>query len=328
MKRITTRKHTKPIFSIFVLVAVLGLGAIRPAWAADGDLDLTYGTGGRVITDFNGTDRSDGAVLQPDGKVVVAGGFGPVGESGFAVSRYNIDGSLDSTFGSDGYVTTGVGGHIQIAFAIAIQPDGKLLATGNRGDDFATVRYNPDGSLDTSFGSGGIVITVFGGFGGSRGIAIQPDGKIVVSGHAGGPSNEHAAMARYNSDGSLDTTFGSGGMVSSIVGGGHITLMSDGKILTSGIAGVMSAGYDFAVARFNSDGSPDTTFGSNGVASTGIAGGFDQGSKTLLQADGKIVATGGVGAGSSADFGLVRYLPDGTFDTKFWKGGCKYSRLR
>jgi uncharacterized delta-60 repeat protein len=190
--QVTTRRASRLAGALaaaslsIVVTSLLSVGAARPAWAADGDLDPTYGVAGRVTTDFGGIDSVNAAVLQPDGKIVVAGGLT---EAGFALARYNTDGSLDATFGSGGKVVTPVGGHIQIAFALALQADGKLVAAGNRGDDFATVRYNSDGSLDTSFGSGGEAVIVFGGFGGARALAVQPDGKVIVGGGAGGPDN-------------------------------------------------------------------------------------------------------------------------------------------
>jgi uncharacterized delta-60 repeat protein len=299
------------VASVFAFGMICWLTPVA-AWAADGDLDAGFGAGGRVTTDFGGVDSINAAVLQPDGKIVVAGGLG---ESGFALARYGPDGNLDPSFGSGGKVVTAVGGHIQIAFALALQADGKLVATGNGGDDFATVRYNPDGSLDSTFGSSGEVVTVFGGWGGARTIALQPDGRTIVGGISGGPDNWHAVMARYLTDGSLDPTFGSGGMVSSQVGGTEIRLLGDGKILAVGLPGPTPAGFDFAVARFNADGTVDASFGTAGVATTGIAGSYDQASTLVVQPDGKIVAVGNSVVAGQPELALARFLPNGSLDT-------------
>src|SRR6266536_6144139 len=168
-------------------------------------------------------------------------------------------GALDPTFGIGGEVTTDFGGS-DSAQAVAIQSDGKILAAGLSGaGDFALARYNADGSLDPSFGSGGKVTTDFGGFDLALGVALQSDGKIVAAGQGG--SSFDFALARYNADGSLDTSFGSGGKVTTDFGvfdaATAVAIQRDGKIVATG--STFSSGFQqFALARYNADGSLDT----------------------------------------------------------------------
>src|SRR4029450_2106701 len=223
----------------------------------DGSLDASFGTNGRVTTDFPGLVAAISAVVvQPDEKIVVAGGAYPLFTfaGDFKVARYNPDGSLDTSFGTGGIVTTIFPGDGSYAFALALQPDGKIIAAGtdfvdfNPGDmsdtDFALARYNPDGSLDTTFGNGGTVTTdFFGTEDDVFSVLIQPDGKIVAVGSANDPANFYDfAAVRYLSNGTLDTTFGAGGKVSTDFGdrgfdrAHSAALQADGKIVAAGFA--------------------------------------------------------------------------------------------
>jgi len=227
-------------------------------------------------------DRAQAQVIQSDGKIVVAGYAYNGTDYDFALARYNSDGSLDTTnFGSGtGKVTTPFGTGSDQAFAVALQSDGKIVVAGTTRSqgksDFAVARYNSDGSLDeTNFGNGTGKVTLSIGSDDAiaYAVAIQPaDGKIVVAGVASNAENTDFALARFNSDGTIDDTgFGAGtGMVMTDFGAGDIAnalvLQSSGKIMVAGNAD-MGAGTksDFALARYNSDGSLDTTgFGSGG----------------------------------------------------------------
>jgi len=271
----------------------------------NGSLDVTFGDEGKVMTDFAGSDNGNAVALQKDGKIVVAG----ESDLGFSVARYNVDGSLDATFGDGGKVTTAfVIGINDNGNAVVIQKDGKIVVVGQTGPsesgiDIALVRYNTDGSLDASFGVGGKVITDFGSSG--RGVALQKDGKIVVAGISGGDF----ILVRYNTDGSLDVNFGVGGSVITDFGGNSdfargVMIQKDGKIV---VAGQSNAGgdNDFAVARYNTDGSLDLSFGMEGKVITNF-GGSDRGFAVALQKDGKIVAAGV--ANGATDFAVARYV--------------------
>jgi uncharacterized delta-60 repeat protein len=203
--------------------------------------------------------------------------------------------------------------------AVSLQSNGKILVAGSDGYNLSLVRYNSNGTLDTSFDVDGKVTTNFGNFGPayvgiSKCITVQPDGKILIAGTAG-------SIARYNTDGSLDTTFsGDGKVLDSLLPQGiieSILVQPDGKILISGGIFVGISGNNYNVARYNSDGTLDTTFGISGLASTYISF-ADIVSETVLQADGKILVVGtSLVGGASRDFTLVRYNANGTLDTSF-----------
>src|ERR1051326_5460856 len=177
--------------------------------AQPGTLDNSFGTGGIVTTEFSPADGGNDVAIQSDGKIIV------VGEGGYGIelARYNSDGSLDLSFGSGGKVTTAIGNSGSGGDAIATQGDGKIVVGGYGGGDFALVRYNSNGSLDNTFGSGGIVTTDFGNSEGANSLVIQSDGKIVLGGNVLSNKGQDFALARYNSNGSLDNTYGTGGKV-------------------------------------------------------------------------------------------------------------------
>jgi len=247
-------------------------------------------------------------------------------------------GDLDPSFGSGGTVISDFGGFS--ANSLALQPDGKIVVAGSFGFDFALARYNADGRLDAGFGSGGKVTTDFGDWDGAHAVAIQADGKIVVAGSSGFFVHTDIAMARYNPDGSLDPTFGSGGKVTTVFGtssNAHaLALQADGKIVIRGVVefappptvpptlcfGPCSGPSFPALLRYNPDGSLDPTFGSGGKVTTEFVGVAGAGPASLaLQPDGKIVAAG-VGADPSRHFfALARYNPDGRLDGTFGSGG-------
>ncbi|MBC1238437.1 DUF4347 domain-containing protein [Nostoc sp. 2RC] len=294
---------------------------------APGNLDTTFGVGGKVITDIGSSDTAYSVAIQADGKIVV------VGESynsngNFAVARYNPDGSLDNTFGNSGKAIADFTNQSDRAYTVTIQSDGKILIAGitynGNQTDAALVRYNSNGSLDTTFGNGGKVVTNFEGKSEwIYSIAVQPDGKIVVGGSV---DPNDFALIRYNSDGSLDSSFGNGGRVITSMSDGQdfiasILIQPDGKIVVTG--GVMVNGNNnFILARYNSNGSLDTNFGSNGKVITDFPGTDDFGNSVALQSDGKIVVAGSTGnIGSNGDFALARYNSNGTLDTSFGNGG-------
>jgi uncharacterized delta-60 repeat protein len=304
----------------------------RPAFAAAGDLDSTYGTGGLVRTDFTPHgDFAIGMAIQADDKVVAVGDAGGTNPK-FAVARYNTDGTLDTSFSTDGKVLTDFGPNADEAVEVAIQGDGKIVVVGgvnvNHLDSrFGVVRYNPDGTLDSSFGVGGKVITnISPKLEDATGVAIQGDGKIVVGGGAGGGGNPDFALVRYNPDGSLDNAFGTGGIVrTDFVAGsndwifGGIQIQPDGKIVAGGYSNIgIKGNVRFAMARYNTDGTLDTSFSGDGKVATDFTGGFDYISWMAIQPDGKIVASGESGLLTTNDrAALARYNTDGTLDTSF-----------
>ena len=192
----------------------------------------------------------------------------------------------------------------------------------NGSNDFALVRYNSDGTLDTSFSGDGKLTTAIGAgndFGYS--VTVQADGKILVAGASHNGSNYDFALVRYNSDGTLDTSFSGDGKLTTAIGasddyGYSVTVQADGKILVAGYS-ANGSNNDFALVRYNSDGTLDTSFSGDGKLTTAIGAGHDEGYSVTVQADGKILVAGYSSNGSNDDFALVRYNSDGTLDTSF-----------
>lgn len=304
-----------------------------------GNLDSTFSFDGRVasVVSTGGDDVAEDLALQTDGKTVVAGRSpGPSGKGdAISVIRYNRNGSLDTTFGGDGKVLTEleVG---SVGEAVAIQPDGKVLVAGSirsLTQRFGLIRYNPDGTLDTSFSSDGIQSTGFGdNAAAAEAIAVQPNGKIVVAGTVFIGSDQDFALVRYNPNGSLDTTFSGDGKATTPVGPGsdHARAMTlqDDKIVVAGFAHENADGSgaeDFAVARFNANGSLDGTFDGDGRVTTpvGAPDTSEDVRAVLAQPDGRIVVGGRADESGTFDFGfaLVRYNPNGSLDSTFGGDG-------
>ncbi len=258
-----------------------------------------------------------------------------------------VDGDLDPTFGTDGKVLTDFDQTTDIANAVAIQADGKIVVVGTTyrdndfsTEDFAVARYNPDGTLDKTFGVGGKVQTDFPNLAAvASSVVVQPDGKIVVAGGAF-PLFTFLGdfkVVRYNSNGSLDTSFGDGGVVTTTFPEGSyafdVALQDDSKIIAAGTVFVdfnpgESSNTDFALARYNPDGTPDTTFGNGGQVSTDFLGLEDDAFSLLIQPDGKIVAVGSANDPATFyDFAAVRYLNNGTIDATFGDGGKVHTDL-
>ncbi|MEU6950807.1 calcium-binding protein, partial [Streptomyces sp. NPDC046316] len=295
------------------------------ALAAPGDLDPGFGGDGTVLTAAGGEEVGNDVVVQADGKIVVVGTDAPDSFGNYALVRYLTDGSLDSTFGDGGRVSTDIGGFTQVAEAAAVQDDGKIVVVGSAATDFETcctftvARYTAAGSLDTTFGDGGVAyLTAFGQPAGAQDVAVRPDGRIVAAGYAGG----RFAAARLLADGSPDTGFGGDGTVAtdpdpSPEAGGSgrsLALQSDGKVVVGGEVGTTR--FDFMLMRYNADGSLDTTFSGNGMVRTDF-GAYESAEEVAVQADGKIVAMGN----TDADAAVARYLANGTLDTSFGGDG-------
>lgn len=308
-----------------------------------------YNTDGTLDTSFNNTgmvtcavdtdnDQARGVAVQSDGRIVVAGHSSTDRKCTFALVRYNTDGTLDTTFNSTGKVTTAIGSGKDDGYCVALQTDGKILVAGNsmgsgRGYEFALVRYNTDGSLDTSFNGTGKVTTIIGRDGSSDSVAVQNDGKIVLAGSCFTSGQSEFALARYNADGSLDTSFNGTGTLTTAIGGGDaahsVTVQSDGKIVVAG--STTDGNANFALVRYNADGSLDTTFHLTGKVTTAIGSSHNLGyigSSMALQSDGKILVTGYSFNTGRGYFALVRYNTNGDLDTKGQQHGKADHRHR
>lgn len=315
-------------FLIFVMGSSLASGQVK-----DGALDLTFGSGGKVVTPIrSGYDSGYGVVIQPDGKIIVTGesqNGTSASDYDIALVRYNPNGSLDNGFGSGGIVITPVGTGWDLSGSVVLQPDGKIVVAGQTlaGSryDFVAVRYNANGSLDSGFGAGGIAKTPLGSHAYGWFCALQPDGKIVVVGPVSNGSNLDFGVVRYNPNGSLDNSFGSGGKVVTPVYtaddyGWSCAFQPDGKIIVGGYS-VINANSDFALVRYNSNGTLDNSFGSLGKVTTPVGPADDRGRSVTLQADGKIVLGGRSTIGGTEDFALVRYNTNGSVDNSFGTNG-------
>ncbi len=295
----------------------------------NGSLDTSFDGDG--IFTVSGIGHPDSIAIQPDGKIVTAGSISlDFFSSDFCIVRVNPNGGLDTTFDTDGKAIVSISdpsaGNTDLAFAIALQTDGKIVVGGesdflNTARDFTLARLNPDGSLDTTFDGDGKVRTSFGGnnqLEGIASIAIKPDGRIVAAGYGGENGVRGFTIAQYNTDGSLDTSFGGDGKV-------VVPTSSNGNERAYGVAvqpdgKIVAVGYSilkFAVIRLNTDGSPDQAFGSNGIVLTPIySSGSAAARAVLIEPNGKIAVAGSaVKGGIEEDFVLARYNSDGTPET-------------
>jgi uncharacterized delta-60 repeat protein len=346
-KTSTSRQRWIPFVSA-VLIGVIAASPAQLARAAAGDLDPAFGVDGKVLPFFQ-TSVSQGindVALQADGKIVVTG-FAPgkvtgVSTNVFSTRRYNTDGSLDPSFGPIGPLV----GTVRDAFpdtvsstpeAVAIQSDGKIVVAGrvfedisssdgsSRNIDFGVIRYHADGTRDASFGVDGLVRTDFANsLDEAFSVAIQSDGKIVVAGRSGRrfefPS---VAIARYNVDGTLDTSFSGDGLLigSPVFAVDDVVIQDDGKIVIG--AATVFPNIDFAVLRFLPDGLPDRTFGDTGIATVDLDRGTDVTHSLVVQDDGRIVLAGDSFAskgGPARSFVVARFDQNGVLDSSFGGG--------
>lgn len=287
---------------------------------SDGTPDNSFSTDGKMTLAIGPADDYGlSAVLQPDGKIVVAGYSNNGNDNDIAVIRLNADGTPDAGFGTNGIITTTIGTGNDYCYSAALQPDGKIAVAGASQsgfyNDFALVRYNVDGSLDNSFGTNGRVTTpvsVKNDF--AYSIVIQPDTEIVVAGFAYNGVDNDFALARYKTNGTLDSSFSYDGIQTTGIGTDYdyayaITLQPDGKIIAAGDLNIVPT-FDFAVARYNTNGELDSTFGADGKVTTAIGTGYDYGYAAALQPDGKIVVVGSSESGAGSHFAAARYLTD------------------
>jgi uncharacterized delta-60 repeat protein len=339
---------------------------------ADGSLDTTFGNDGMIVTPFATQDfnfaQADAVDLQPDGSVVVGGSAPGIDANGneqafeFTIVRYTADGLLDGSFGNGGVVQVSFGGDDN-ADTVTVQPDGTILTSGTSAPSGGgidgtlsgtgsvsdvTVQLNADGSLVTSFGNGGEIITapppdttpadptsLLPATWTISTQITQPDGKLVVAGSAtdDATSGQDFAVARFNADGSLDTSFGDGGMVVTPFAtqdfnsaqADAVDLQPDGSIVVGGSApGIDANGNEqaseFTIVRYTADGVLDSNFGTGGIVQVSF-GGEDNADSVTAQADGTIFATG---TSFNTDFSLdvaVQLNADGSFDTSYGNGG-------
>lgn len=296
----------------------------------DGTKDNSFGNNGVVTTAFNYTSLASDIALQSDGKIVVAGHTWNGTENAFAIVRYLSDGTLDVAFGNAGKVIVDFPSKNAVATTLRIQNDGKIITAGtvyvlskNDFSEFAIVRLNNDGSLDANFGMNGRVTTSagLGNRNGINSIAIQNDGKIV----AGGFSDYFFTLARYHTNGSLDASFGINGLIKTSIPNAtqgiinDIELAADGSIFAGGFS--IDSLSDFTIAKYNSLGVLDNTYGTNGILVLPISAEQDGISDILLQADGKLLAAGSAVENGVFQFAITRLDNTGNPDASFGTNG-------
>ncbi len=289
---------------------------------SDGTLDQSFHSGGIVKTNISRTDKGRSVAIQPDGKIVVAGYSYSGTTYDFSMVRYFSDGSLDTAgFGDKGKVMTDITQDNDYGMGMALQTNGKIIVVGTANRKLAIVRYNQDGSVDTDFGSGGATLISLenGLVGNDESVTIQPDNKIVVScSYYNQDGLSKIAVVRCDTTGAPDTEWGTDGIVKTSIGDSDdessgIALQTDGKVLVSGFSFSSSSGDNFALVRYNTDGTPDNNFGNNGILTTSVAGGdgYDD-AYAMTVDDDKIILCGRADNGSDYDFAVVRYLQNST----------------
>ncbi len=287
-------------------------------YSTDGTLDNTFSGDGRAIVAAGvGNDIVRSVAVQADGKIVAAGTAFNGTNNDIAVVRLEANGLPDTSFDGDGIILTPVGTGSDVGYNVAVQPDGKIVASGyyvsTGSTDTVILRYNVAGTLDGTFDGDGISTLAFSPeTDEALSMALQPDGKIVIAGciRSGGTPNDFL-HARFNQNGSLDTSFGNNGSItvpfsSTIDIALGVAVQSDGKIVAAGF-GSNGTNNDFSLTRLNSDGTPDTTFDGDGKLQTAVGTSTDNGNAIAVQADGKIVVVGRTVNGATTDFGVVRY---------------------
>jgi len=325
--------------------ALLGLmmvvGLTPPSRAEPGQLDVAFGVGGQRTVDLGGTyDWAYATAVQPDGRILAAGVTNSRGTYDFVVTRSLAGGQLDPSFGDNGVAISDFGGSKDWAYALALQPDGRVVVAGvsdrSGSQDFALARYDATGHLDPSFGNGGLVLTPVRPLTTDiiHGVAIQPDGTIVAAGVTYDDTvslrpHGNFMVARYTPQGELDPAFGIGGVATTNFEGESydepyaVVLQPDGRIVlggssnTGGGIGRIMGADNLALARYLPNGLLDPSFGNGGTVVVD-AGAMQESIRALaLQPDGAIVAAGRTNGERRGDLLVARFLPNGALDPGF-----------
>jgi uncharacterized delta-60 repeat protein len=348
------RIQTNGKIIVFATAANHNLAILR--LNSDGSPDSTFGDLGTVTITF-GTGFQLSAYsleLQTDDKIVIASSLVAGQNQDILVGRLNADGSIDEFFGNMGYASINFGMAVDgfsetsdNAHVVKIQQDGKILVGGLttydpesfNSTDFALLRLNSDGSLDSSFGVEGKTSTDFGGFDSITSIMINAAGKIIATGGSTSTNGQgQVAIAQYESNGNLDSGYGIGGKAlidfDANAGRGTAVLQSDGKLVISG--GIPDSGYEnLAGLRLNTDGSADTTFGTNGIVQADFGPNtYDYALYSLIQPDGKLllggekieaVSDGGTDPVATFNFALARYSLEDLSSPSFMRTSISFS---
>lgn len=299
----------------------------------DFTVDSSFGDNGYVYLDINPSahDRARSIGLQTDGKIIVAGYSG--GE--FELARLNTDGSLDTTFGSSGLVTTPVGIGNSELHSMKVLADDRIITVGTgipvADQDIATVRYLADGSLDTSYGSGGIELTDFSGNDIGYDILVDGSGRYIIAGSVdGNGSSEDFLVARLTTTGGIDVSFNTVG--SNVIDVNfdedvfHSLFFQTGGEIIAGGKSITASGRRFTTARFNADGTLDTSYGASGISTESVSN-IDFLYELIPFADDTFLGVGSCWDVGGSNFCLIKYDADGAIDTSFATNGAFYQDL-
>jgi uncharacterized delta-60 repeat protein len=314
-----------------IAVALLA-GLVVVSAGGTGTLDGRFGTGGKVVSSFtSGHDYSSGLAVLPNGKIVVGG----EANGDFLLARYTAAGKLDRTFGTRGKTLVDFGGR-DGERGMALQRDGKIVLAGFTVfagvTKVALARFTAGGRLDASFGGGGKVTTTFGSTDSfAEGVAVTKDGKIVIAGSVNLGPGLDVAVARYNPNGTLDSSFSGDGMATRDVSGGDIAYdlvtRPDGSVIAAGINGASTSNQDMLLAAFGPNGNPLAGFGTGGIATADFAVKYDTAYGVTLAPNGDVVAVGYAGINGEFDSAFFVVKPNGTPDHAFGGSGKKTIRV-
>jgi uncharacterized delta-60 repeat protein len=282
--------------------------------AHPGDLDTSFGSGGKKTVNFGGVDAANVVLVQRNGRVVAAGGGGPA--SSFCVVRLrSANGTLDPAFGSGGKRVIDFGTDDEAVHGAALQPDGKIVLAGDTRLQPAVVRLKPNGALDPTFDGDGRKVFSWGAIGRVTAVVVAPNGKILLGGFSG-PEGGNIQVARLRANGAFDTTFGTGGIAAVDFGGTEfgeaMARQADGRILVAGRASPGGA----VVARLRATGALDPDFGAGGRVTLSAA---TSAGAVLVAPDRNILVAGNTSG--SAVMTVTRLRPDGSLETTFGSGG-------
>ncbi|HQW04870.1 MAG TPA: hypothetical protein PLV08_06745 [Flavobacteriales bacterium] len=303
----------------------------------DGTLDATFSGDGIATIGLSEEDVANTVLVQPDGKILLGGYYTTGGGHLFGVARFNSNGTPDTGFGLNGLTLSALSNTQDPpddkAFAMALQPDGKILLAGTTLNgtetDIGLMRFYPDGSIDNSFSFDGIVSTDIQDVDAAYAIAVGQVGRILVAGSTCSGLACDYLLVRYTSAGELDPTFGVNGVVitdhdaGSFDDGRALAIAGNGMILLGGSTGTnLFSSLDFSVLRYLSNGTLDPSFSGDGKASLSPGSYGAQGRSVAVQADGKILLGGATfDNGSNSGFGLARFTGNGSVDAAFNSGG-------
>ncbi|HQV40362.1 MAG TPA: T9SS type A sorting domain-containing protein [Flavobacteriales bacterium] len=312
---------------------VLGASAFGVARLLEnGELDVSFAEDGYTVHQVSSMgDAAFDMALQPDGKVLLAGVSSEVGSNGIGLMRFEADGELDMGFGTEGVSIANIPGQSVEIYGVALQADGKIVVCGmafSVGGQLLVARFDDTGALDLSFNSTGYTLVPIGEYAVAYDVAIRPDGRIIAAGHTETNGNASLALAQLDTDGALDASFGTDGIVTTELGYSWeringFTLDPDGALIGVGTVGMAFDfdTFDAIAVRYLLNGTLDTSFGTNGLVimdhSDAENGAYD----AALQGDGKILICGGADVVGQYQFALTRLLTTGMMDNTFGTGG-------